>query len=169
MKNMETDRLNLRYITTGDALFIKELFNEPAFLKNIGDRKIRHESDAIDYIKCKFMKSYEEYGYGPFAVELKESQTLIGFCGLFKRDIFQYPDLGYAFLSRYWSQGYAMESAYAVIRYAKKTLRMHNLISITSTENKASIKVLEKLGFSNINDVFMEGYDDLSRVFSIRI
>ena len=47
------------------------------------------------------MKSYEEYGYGPFAVELKESQTPIGFCGLFKRDIFQYPDLGYAFLSRF--------------------------------------------------------------------
>ena len=112
MKNMVTDRLKLRYLTTGDALFIKKLF---------------------------------------------------------KRDIFQYPDLGYAFLSRYWSQGYAIESAYAVIQYAKKTLRVHYLIGITSSENKASIKVLEKLGFSNINDVFMEGYNDPSRVFSIRI
>ena len=41
-----------------------ELVHTPAFLKNIGDRKIRHESDAIDYIKCKFMKSYEEYEIG---------------------------------------------------------------------------------------------------------
>ena len=169
MNNIQTDRLNLRYITTGDALFIRELFNEPAFLTNIGDRKIKHESDAIDYIVGKFIKSYEKYGYGPFAVELKKSSTPIGFCGFFKRDIFRYPDLGYAFLSRYWSRGYALESAYAVIGYAKKNLRMQNLIGITSIENTASIKVLEKLGFTYINDVIMAGYDDPSRVFSIRI
>lgn len=169
MENIETDRLILRYITTGDARFIKTLFNEPAFIKNIGDRTIRHISDAVGYIQSKFMKSYEEYGYGPFAVELKASQTPIGFCGLFKRDIFRYPDLGYAFLSRYWSQGYALESAYAVIGHAKKNLRMQNLIAITSSENTASIKVLKKLGFANINAVFMAGYDDPSSVFIIRI
>ena len=87
MNNIQTDRLNLRYITTGDALFIKALFNEPAFLENIGDRKIRQKSDAVEYIQSKFMKSYAEYGYGPFAVVLKKSSTPIGFCGFFKRDI----------------------------------------------------------------------------------
>ena len=87
MNNIQTDRLNLRYITTGDALFIRALFNEPAFLTNIGDRKIKHESDAIDYIVGNFIKSYEKYGYGPFAVELKKSSRPIGFCGFFKRDI----------------------------------------------------------------------------------
>jgi ribosomal-protein-alanine N-acetyltransferase len=168
MDNIQTDRLNLRYITTGDALFIRELFNEPAFIKNIGDRKIRHKRDAVDFIQSKFLKRYEEYGYGPFAVELKASQTPIGFCGLFKRDIFRYPDLGYAFLSRHWSQGYARESADAVIDYAKKNLGMQNLIAITSSENTASIKVLKKLGFVNINAVFMAGYDDPSNVFIIR-
>ena len=169
MNNIEPDRLNLRSITTGDALFIKALFNEPAFLENIGDRKIRQKSDAVEYIQSKFMKSYAEYGYGPFAVVLKKSSTPIGFCGFFKRDIFRYPDLGYAFLSCYWSRGYALESAYAVIGHAKKNLRMQKLIGITSIENTASIKVLEKLGFTYINDVFMAGYDDPSRVFSIRI
>ena len=169
MDNIQTDRLNLRYITTSDALFIKTLFNEPAFIKNIGDRKIRHKRDAVDFIQSKFLKSYEEYGYGPFAVELKASHTPIGFCGLFKRDIFQYPDLGYAFLSRHWSQGYALESADAVIGYVKKNLRMQNLIAITSSENTASIKVLKKLGFVNINAVFMAGYDDPSNVYIISI
>lgn len=169
MDNIQTDRLNLRYITTSDALFIKTLFNEPAFIKNIGDRKIRHKRDAVDFIQSKFLKSYEEHGYGPFAVELKASHTPIGFCGLFKRDIFQYPDLGYAFLSRHWSQGYALESADAVIGYVKKNLRMQNLIAITSSENTASIKVLKKLGFVNINAVFMAGYDDPSNVYIISI
>jgi RimJ/RimL family protein N-acetyltransferase len=169
MTNIATDRLNLRYITTGDALFIKELFNEPAFKKNIGDRKISHASDAIGYINTKFMKSYAENGYGPFLVELKENHSPVGFCGLFKRDIFRYPDLGYAFLSRYWSQGYALESSEAVIRYAKKNLRMRHLIAITSSENTASIKVLKKLGFAKLNAVVMAGYDDPSQVFTIHI
>lgn len=121
MDNIQTDRLNLRHITTDDAQFIKALFNEPAFIENIGDRKIRQKSDAVEFIQSKFYKSYAEYGYGPFAVELETSQTPIGFCGLFKRDIFRYPDLGYAFLSRYWSRGYALEAAHAVIGYAQKS------------------------------------------------
>jgi len=169
MENIQTDRLNLRYITTGDALFIKALFNEPAFIENIGDRKIRHERDAIDFIQSKFLKSYAENGYGPFAVELKASQTPIGFCGLFKRDIFRYPDLGYAFLSRYWSQGYALESADAAIGYAKKNLRLQKLIAITSSENTASINVLRKLEFVNIDAVFMAGYEDPSKVYVKRL
>ena len=169
MDNILTDRLNLRHITTGDALFIKALFNEPAFIKNIGDRKIRHKRDAVEFIQSKFFKSYEEYGYGPFAVELKASQTPIGFCGLFKRDIFRYPDLGYAFLSGYWSKGYALESAFAVLGYAKKMLQMQTLVAITSSENTASLKVLKKLGFVDINAVYMAGYDDPSRVFIIHL
>jgi len=169
MANIATDRLNLRYITTDDAPFINALFNEAAFIENIGDRKIRHVGDAVDFIQSKIMKSYAEHGYGPFAVELKESQIPIGFCGLFKRDIFRCPDLGYAFLSRYWSQGYAVESAGAVIRYAKKKLRMSYLIAITSTENTASIKVLKNLGFAKLNAVVMAGYDDPSQVFTIHI
>jgi RimJ/RimL family protein N-acetyltransferase len=169
MNNIRTDRLNLRYITAGDALFIKALFNEPAFIANIGDRQIRHERDAVDFIKSKFFKSYAENGYGPFAVELKSDQTPIGFCGLFKRDIFRYPDLGYAFLSRYWSRGYALEAADGVLGYAQQDLRLQKLIAITSSENIASIKVLEKLGFVNINAVFMAGYEDPSQVFTIRL
>lgn len=165
MANIETDRLNLRYITTSDARFIKTLFNEPAFIENIGDRKIRHERDAVAFIQSRFFKSYAQNGYGPFAVELKSDQTPIGFCGLFKRDIFRYPDLGYAFLSRYWSQGYAVESADAVIRYAKESWRLHTLVAITSTENRASIKVLKTLGFADLKEVFMAGYDDPSNVF----
>lgn len=169
MDNIQTDRLNLRYITTSDALFIKTLFNEPAFIKNIGDRNIRRKRDAVDFIQSKFLKSYEEYGYGPFAVELKASHTPIGFCGLFKRDIFRYPDLGYAFLSPYWSQGYAVESADAIIRYAKKNWRMHTLVAITSSENTASIKVLKTLGFADLKEVFMAGYADPSRVYKKRL
>ena len=167
--DIETDRLILRHITTGDAHFIKALFNEPAFIKNIGDRKIKHASDAAEFIKTRFYKSYEEYGFGPFAVELKASRTLIGFCGLFKRDISQSPDLGYAFLSRYWSRGYALEAAHAVIGYAREKLRLPELVAITSSDNTASLKVLQKLGFIDINAVHMAGYDDPSQVFFRRL
>lgn len=169
MDKIQTDRLKLRHITTDDALFINALFNEPAFIENIGDRKIRQKSDAVEFIQSKFYKSYEEYGYGPFAVELKTSRIPIGFCGFFKRDIFRYPDLGYAFLSQYWSQGFALESAYAVIGYAKKKLQLPTLVAITSSENTASLKVLQKLGFIDINAVYMAGYDDPSRVFVMRL
>jgi RimJ/RimL family protein N-acetyltransferase len=143
---LETERLNLRQIAAGDAEFILELLNEPSFLRNIGDKGVRTVDDARQYIADGPVESYERLGFGLWLVELKDSKVPIGICGLVKRDALTDVDIGYAFLPRFWSMGYAYESASAVKSYAMNVLGLKRLLAITSQENAGSIKVLEKIG-----------------------
>ena len=146
MNVLETDRLNLRRISTDDAEFILQLLNEPSFLQFIGDRGVRTLDDARNYIVNGPMASYERFGFGLYLTELKEPRVPIGMCGLLKRDTLEDVDIGFAFVPQYWKQGYAMESAAAVMTHAKDVLGLNRLAAITSPENETSIALLLKLG-----------------------
>lgn len=146
MTILETERLLLRQFSIEDADFILELLNEPSFIRNIGDRGIRTTADAHSYILNGPMTSYIKNGFGLYLVKLKETHESIGMCGLIKRDTLEDVDIGYAFLPRFWSKGYAVESALAVKQYAKNVIGLNRIVAITDPENEGSIRVLEKMG-----------------------
>jgi RimJ/RimL family protein N-acetyltransferase len=146
LKVLETERLILRQFSAADAGFILELLNEPSFIQNIGDRGVRTLSDAERYIETGPIASYARNGFGLYLVLLKESNESIGMCGLIKRDALEDVDAGYAFLPRYWSKGYAIESVLAVMEYAKNTINLERVVAIVDPNNQGSIRVLEKAG-----------------------
>jgi RimJ/RimL family protein N-acetyltransferase len=143
---LETARLILRRLSTDDADFMLELLNQSSFLRYIGDKGVRTSEDAIRYIQTGPIASYERFGFGLYLVELKETGAPIGMCGLLKRDSLPDVDVGFAFLPDYWSQGFAFESAAAVMNYGREALGLRRIVAITSLDNLASIKLLEKLG-----------------------
>jgi ribosomal-protein-alanine N-acetyltransferase len=143
---LETERLALRKLSANDAEFILELLNEPSFVKNIGDKGVRNQADAVQYILDGPMASYERFGFGLYRVELKDSKVPIGICGLLKRDSLPDVDVGFAFLPKYWARGYAVESASAVMKHGRDVLGIGRIVGITAPDNQGSIKVLEKIG-----------------------
>ena len=147
MTSLETDRLILRRFNVDDAQFILTLLNEPSFLRYIGDKRVRNLEDARQYILNGPVASYERHGFGLFLVALKESQTPVGMCGLLKRDELPEPDIGFALLPAFWSKGFAFEAAIAVLQDARERLSVERVLAITSLDNDASIKLLERLGF----------------------
>jgi RimJ/RimL family protein N-acetyltransferase len=144
---LETDRLQLRMLTTDDAEFVLRLLNEPSFIQNIGDREVRTVDQARDYILKGPIASYEKFGFGLWLVETKSAAVPIGICGLLKREVLDDVDIGYALLHEFCSQGYALESASAVMSYASKTLGLNRVVAVTNPDNQSSIRLLEKLGF----------------------
>lgn len=144
---LETDRLRLRKLTPDDAEFMLRLLNEPSFIRNIGDRGVRTLDDARSYIVNGPVASYERHGFGLWLVEVKDSGAPIGICGLLKRDAMDDTELGYALTPQYWSKGYALESASAVMAYASEELGLKRVAAITDAGNESSIRVLEKIGF----------------------
>ncbi|HEX2454248.1 MAG TPA: GNAT family N-acetyltransferase [Vicinamibacterales bacterium] len=144
---LETTRLTLRRLTPADAPFILELLNDPSFVRYIGDKGVRTREDAVGYITAGPIASYERHGFGLFLVELKEGRVPIGICGLLKRDWLEDVDVGFAFLPRFWSQGYARESASAVLDFGRDRWRLARILAITSPDNVASIGLLTKVGF----------------------
>ncbi|HSB00329.1 MAG TPA: GNAT family N-acetyltransferase [Anaerolineales bacterium] len=146
MKVLETERLLLRQFSLEDAEFILALLNEPSFIQNIGDRGVRTLADARSYLTRVPIASYAKNGFGLYLVLLKETQESIGMCGLIKRDSLEDVDIGYAFLPKFWSKGYAVESALAVKAYAKDVIGLKRMVAITDPANEGSIRVLEKIG-----------------------
>ena len=147
MESIHSDRLLLRPLELGDAGFIFNLVNEPSFIQNIGDRGVRTLVDAEKYIENGPLTSYAKNGFGLMAVTLKETGEPIGMCGLIKRDALDDVDIGYAFLPKFWSKGYAVEAAKAVMGSAK-ALGLKRVVAIVDPANAGSIRVLEKLGMT---------------------
>jgi RimJ/RimL family protein N-acetyltransferase len=143
--SIKTARLGLRELGLEDDEFILELLNEAGFIRFIGDKGVRTAADARDYIRQGPMDSYSRNGFGLYAACLADG-TPIGICGLVKRQGLEEPDVGFAFLSRYWSKGYAVECAAAVLAHARDVLNLSRILAITSPDNWSSIAVLEKIG-----------------------
>jgi RimJ/RimL family protein N-acetyltransferase len=146
LKTFQTERLILRPMTEEDADFILELLNDPSFIRYIGDRNVRTLEGAKGYITNGPVASYAQNGFGLYLVELKESGESMGMCGLIRRNTLKDVDIGYAFLPKFWSRGYAFEAATEMKRYAQEELQLKRLVAVVDPENPASIRLLEKLG-----------------------
>ena len=166
MTVLETERLSLRRLTVDDAEFILALLNEPSFLRYIGDKKVRNLDDARQYILNGPVGSYERHGFGLKCVELRESHTPIGMCGLLKRDELPDPDIGFALLPDFWNKGFAFEAAQAVLKDARERLQLQRILAITSLDNEASINLLQRLGFKFDEVVQMAPDREPLRLFS---
>ncbi len=145
---IETERLVLRKMSVEDAAFILELLNEPAFLRFIGDKKVRTLDDARQYILTGPIESYARVGFGLYLVELRDTHTPVGICGLLKRETLDDVDIGFAFCERFWSMGYAMEAAIEAIAYGRNVLKLNRIVAVVSPDNARSIGLLGKLGFT---------------------
>ncbi len=143
---LETARLRLRWLCLDDAGFILELLNDPSFVRNIGDKGCRTLEDARQYLLTGPMDSYQRRGHGLYRVELKEDGAPIGICGLIYREHLREVDVGYALLPAFFGRGYAVESAAAVLAYGREQLGFSRIVAVTSSDNLASKRVLEKIG-----------------------
>jgi RimJ/RimL family protein N-acetyltransferase len=141
-----TARLRLRRVHADDAPFIRELLNEPSWIRYIGDRGVRTLDDARRYIENGPAAMYARVGFGLWLVEKRETGEPTGLCGLIKRDGLDDVDLGFAFLPRFWRNGYAHESATAAMAYARDVLRLRRVVAILSKDNARSRRLLGKLG-----------------------
>ena len=164
MTVLETQRLSLRKFTVNDAQFILKLLNEPSFLRYIGDKQVRNLEDARQYILNGPVASYERNGFGLYLVELKESYTPIGMCGFLKREELPDPDIGFAFLPEFWSKGFAFEAAAALLHDARE--RFQRILAITSLDNDASIKLLQRLGLRFEGVVQLSADSEQVRLFT---
>lgn len=161
---LDTERLSLREVEADDATFVLDLLNQPSFKKYIGDRGVRTLDQARDYIETRFSRSYRDNGFGLFLIELKQDATPIGVCGFVKRDTLPDPDVGFALLPQFEKQGYAFEAASATMKYGHETIGLTRVLAITTLDNVASGRLLEKIGLTFEREI--ELGDETLRLFS---
>ena len=143
---LETERLILQPVKMEDAAFILELYNSPNFIKFIGDRNLRTVEDAENYITEKFLHHVEKYGFGSYVIITKSDTKKIGNVGIYMRDGLNAPDIGFSFLSEFEGKGYGFEASKKLMEIAFSEFGLKKISAITTKENIASQKLIEKLG-----------------------
>lgn len=142
---IETERLILREIT----LDIKEdmflLHSNSEVQKYTGDPLVNSMEEMEQAIQSRII-DYKKYGYGRWATYLKSEMQFIGWSGLAYLPEFDEIDIGYRFLPKFWGMGYATEASHGILEYGFDTLELKSIIAIAMKENKASIRVMEKIG-----------------------
>jgi RimJ/RimL family protein N-acetyltransferase len=145
-KHFETERLILQPTSEDDAEFIFELVNTPKWLANIGDRNVKSVADAKAYIKDRMTPQLEKLGFGNYTLIRKLDNIKIGTCGLYDREGMEGIDLGFALLPDYENMGFGFESASKLKNIGIKEFNIKRISAITTKENRASQKLIEKIG-----------------------
>lgn len=141
---LETTRLALKMFSVADAASFYELNLDPEVLRYTGDTSFSSVTEAEAFIRG--YTHYERYGYGRWSVFIKETGEYAGFCGLNYRPELHEVDVGFRLLRKCWGKGYATEAARGCIRYGFETCGLAHIVARAMRENRASIRVIEKLG-----------------------
>ncbi len=157
-----TERLLLNELSINDTEFINELVNTREWIKFIGDRNIRGEEDAKNYIQKIIKNPNIKY----WVVKLKNENRSIGIITFIKRDYLEYHDIGFAFLPKYTNYGYAYEATETVLSDAINNKNHLQILATTVIENINSIKLLNKLGLRFEKE--MEAGKDLLMIYAIK-
>ena len=142
---IETQRLRLRKITFEDKDVMFRLYSDPEILRYTGEPLTKSVEEMERAITAR-IKSYEDEGFGRWATILKENNQFIGWAGLKYLPEFDEIDVGYRFFQEYWGKGIATEASRAVLDYGFNQLGIEKIIAIAMKENKASIRVMQKIG-----------------------
>ncbi len=143
---IHTKRLTLRKIDMSDLADMYEYSKDDEvtrFLLWESHKSIRHTAAYLKLLK----KYYAKGLFYDWAVIERESGRMIGTCGFAKIDeVNRCAELGYVLNRKCWGRGYAQEAARAVMKIGFETLDLKRIEARFMTENKASARVMEKLG-----------------------
>jgi RimJ/RimL family protein N-acetyltransferase len=155
MRILETERLVLREFDERDVAAFFALGSDPAVVRYTGDPGggLVSLEQAMDVLRSRPLADYRKYGYGRWACVHRATGEVIGFAGLKFLEDLQEIDLGYRLLPAYWGQGLATEACRAIIGYGRAHLNLDDVIGLVDPENTASVRVLEKLGFTFVGVV----------------
>jgi [ribosomal protein S5]-alanine N-acetyltransferase len=140
----ETERLLLREFTPDDGAVIYRLNLDPLVMRYTGDKPFASVGDASDFLNR--YEHYRKYGFGRWAVIRKTDGEFLGWCGLKFDEVCGECDVGFRFFRRFWSRGYATESARECIGFGFGTLMLPLIVARCMPENRASVRVIEKCG-----------------------
>lgn len=165
----ETERLVLREMNQDDYRDLAEILQNSNVM-------YAYEHDFTDMDVQIWLdrqrKRYETYGFGLWAVILKNTKEMIGQAGL---TLQPYKDtevleIGYLLKEKFWHYGYAREAAAGCKKYAFEVLKQDKVCSVIKVDNTSSIRVAESIDMRK-EDTFIAWYyngDMLHYLYSVQ-
>jgi ribosomal-protein-alanine N-acetyltransferase len=95
-----------------------------------------------------FLAGWQQYGFGWWAVTLKEHGELIGHCGLQFIHVTPDVEVTYGLEKACWRMGLASEAARACLRYGFEELKLDRIFALADPGNVGSHRVMKRVGMS---------------------
>lgn len=158
---IDTERLHLRSLRASDFAGSFAMWSDPDVVRFIGGEPLEREAVWKHMLQLAGMWSL--FGYGSWAVEEKSSGRYIGDVGFvsLRRDLEPSFDgmleLGWVLAPAAHGKGYASEAVAAVCTWGERYFPNRRMVCITAPENRSSIRVAEKAGFSTWQETTYHG------------
>ncbi|MEU4240085.1 GNAT family N-acetyltransferase [Actinoplanes sp. NPDC026619] len=162
MVTIETERLRLRGWRDDDLDGLAAINADPEVMRYILDGAVRDRARTEEGLR-RMIDTWAEHGFGLFAVEVRETDRLIGWAGLavpvFLPEVLPAVEIGWRLDRGAWGQGYATEAAQAALRFGFHDRGLDRIISIRHVDNDRSRRVMEKLGMAYAFDTVVPSHD----------
>jgi ribosomal-protein-alanine N-acetyltransferase len=167
-KELETDRLFLKNISSDDREFIFTVFSSNDVNKYLYVAEPLTDISGADDI-INFYLEPEPRNQHRWVIIRKTDNTKMGTCGFhyWNRNISKI-EIGYDFLKEYWSNGYMQEAIDEIIKFAECIMLIKQIDINIFVDNIKSIKLLEKFGFifTGTRNYFFRGMEYPHKIYT---
>jgi len=159
MTPASTDRLHIRAFRESDAEALWAVYEDPEVT-----RFLSWERPPLEEYRPLFLarrEAWAEYpaGQGVWALLEKESGRMAGMVMLKPLDEGPEVEVGYHLARWAWGRGFATEGARAVLRHGFSDAGLDRIVAVVHPENRASLRVIERLGLNPAGDRHVYGVD----------
>ena len=150
---IETERLYLREMTDEDFEALRQVLGDPEIMCHY---PYSFDEERIRNWIHRNRERYRVFGFGLWAVELKETNRFIGDCGITMQNIDgkMLPEIGYHIHKSHWRQGYAKEAASAVRDWLFRNTDFESVYSYMTHTNLASYSTAASIGMKKSKEYF---------------
>lgn len=141
----DTARLQVRRLCRSDAGAMLAVYGDEDAMRWVGDGHALTADEVEQWLDVT-ERNVATRGYGMCALVLRESDQVIGFCGLVHPGGQAEAEIKYALARAHWGRGYATEAVRGMLDWGAHTFGLRHVIATTAPENMASHGVLRKAG-----------------------
>jgi RimJ/RimL family protein N-acetyltransferase len=154
--DIKTDRLLLRPPAEADRRAMVDIHTDP---RTNRFNPAPPDVPAASAMFSDWLAHWAGHGFGYPMVTERGNPEVIGMCGVRWREFHgeKVLNLGYRFRPSAWGKGYAVEAGLAVLEWCARELPSVPVLASVSVDNKPSLRVAERLGFTEYTEEMYEG------------
>jgi ribosomal-protein-alanine N-acetyltransferase len=162
-----TSRLELRPCGFDDLAVLHALWTDPDVRRWLWDDVVIPRERVAQVIE-ESLGSFDAHGFGVWVIRERTAEEPIGFAGLRFVEGSGEIELLYGLAPARWGAGLATEAARAVLSCAFDKLDLERIVGRVDTPNRASVRVLERLGMRPEGEKVVDGRPTLHFALSRR-
>lgn len=153
---LETRRLWLAPWQPDDWRTFRAIASDPKVMRYIGEGKPWPDERTRQFV-ARQVALFSARQFCLWKLVAKDEGALIGFCGIQPLEDTSDIEIGWWLARDRWGQGLATEAARAALRDAFERVGLTRVVAVAQPSNRASIRVMEKLGMKYERDAAPRG------------